>query len=178
MGNIYSTLAPPAQQGYLKVSSPGYSRRGKLASAQHNEAALPESAFHSMLTLERQRAERSRKPFVLMLLDAHLENGAAKGILRQAVDVVLVTKRETDLVGWYREAAILGVIFTEVNMDVTHPVTGTLRSKIEAAAIKHLGPVKAAKIFFSFHVFPEAWEQDDADRVASANLCHGLRYLA
>jgi hypothetical protein len=176
MGNSYSRVAAPTEQEYIKVSSPGYSYLGNLAPARHDEAALPESVFHSMLTLERQRAERSRKPFVLMMLDAHLENGAAAGILRQAVDVVLTTKRETDLVGWYSEAAILGVIFTEVKIDVKHPVTETLRSKIETAVIKHLGPVKAAKIFLSLHVFPESWEQDDSGRLASANLCPDLDY--
>ena len=70
-----------------------------------------------MLTLERRRAERSRKPFVLMLLDANLENGTAEEILRQAVDIVVASKRETDLVGWYKQGAILGVIFTEVNLE-------------------------------------------------------------
>ena len=176
MGNSYSRVGTPTEQESIKFFSLGYSRRVNPAPAQHDKAALPESVFRSMLMLERQRAERSRKPFVLMLLDAHLENGAAKGILRQAVDVVLVTKRETDLVGWYREAAILGVIFTEVKIDVKHPVTGTLRSKIETAVIEHLGPVKAAKIFFSLHVFPESWEQDDSGRVANAKLCPDLDY--
>jgi hypothetical protein len=127
-----------------------------------------------MLTLERQRAERSRRPFVLMLLDAHFETGSAAGILQHAVDVILATKRETDLVGWYKEGVIVGVIFTEVNMNVNESVTETLHSKIEAAIIKHLGPEKAARIFFSLHVFPENWERDVVNQDAVARVCADL----
>ena len=34
---------------------------------------LPQEAFHKMITLERKRTERSRKPFLLMLLDTGSE---------------------------------------------------------------------------------------------------------
>jgi hypothetical protein len=147
LGIIHSKFAPWAQQELLKAtdSEANYSHIRSHASAKH-ETVLSESVFDSILTLERQRAERSRKPFVLMLLDAHLENGSATRILTLAVDVVLATRRETDLVGWYRKGTILGVIFTEVMVDPKHLVTETLRSKIEAAAIKCLGPTIAGKI--------------------------------
>src|SRR5258707_12154950 len=75
--------------------------------AAQAESAIPEDVFHSLLTLERKRAERSRKQFVLMLMDAHLENGSAAGILKEAVEIVIASKRETDLIGWYRQAPFL-----------------------------------------------------------------------
>jgi len=134
------------------------------------EEALLENVFHSMLTLERRRAERSRKPFVLMLLDANLENGTAEAILRQAVEIVVVSKRETDLVGWYKQGAILGIIFTEVNLDGEVPITHTLRSKIETAFIKHLGRDRAAKIAISVHIFPESWDKNSTGWVADSKL--------
>src|SRR5258708_26848213 len=68
--------------------------------AAQAESAIPEDVFHSLLTLERKRAERSRKQFVLMLMDAHLENGSAAGILKEAVEIVIASKRETDLICW------------------------------------------------------------------------------
>lgn len=170
MGNSRSKLAPPGKLESVKMApTPTHSRTLDRTPAQH-ETTLPESVFHSMLTLERRRAERSRKPFVLMLLDANLENGAAEGILRQAVDAVLSIKRETDLVGWYKESAILGVIFTEVSLDGESPITDTLRTKIEKAFIKHLGSDKAAKIAISLHVFPESWNRNQLDRVADSKL--------
>jgi hypothetical protein len=159
MGNTYSKLAPWALLDPPKGSTTKTSDL-RDTSSTFVEDAVSGNVFESMLNLERQRAERSRKPFVLMLLDAHLENGAAAPILRQAVDVILATKRETDLVGWYKEDAIVGVIFTEVNLNLKQSIPETLHSKIETAIVKHLGPTNAAKIFFSLHVFPENWEQD------------------
>jgi len=173
MGNSYSRISPPGQrESQLKVAAPNYSRR--FDGAQEGEV-LVENVFHSMLTLERRRAERSRKPFVLMLLDANLENGAAEEILRQAVSIVVASKRETDLIGWYKQDAILGIIFTEVSMEGDLPITETLRTKIESAFIKHLGRERTAKIAISLHVFPESWDKDSSGWVADSKLYPDLK---
>jgi lipopolysaccharide/colanic/teichoic acid biosynthesis glycosyltransferase len=173
MGNSYSRISPPGQRdSHLKVAGPNYTRR--LDGAPENEVLI-ESVFYSMLTLERRRAERSRKPFVLMLLDAHLENGAAEEILRQATRVVVESKRETDLVGWYKQDAILGIIFAEVSMDGDLPITETLRAKMEAAFVKHLGRDRAAKIAISLHIFPESWDKDSSGWVADSKLYPDLK---
>src|SRR5579863_1753189 len=166
MGNSYSRVTPPGQREPLfKVPEPNDSRH-----AANPEEVLAESVFHSMLTLERRRAERSRKPFVLMLLDANLENGAAEEILTQAESVIVASTRETDLVGWYKHTDILGVIFSEVSVTAELPITETLRKKIETAFIKHLGRERAAKIAISLHVFPENWDKDSPGWVADSKL--------
>ena len=173
MGNSYSRISPPGlREPDLRVSRPNFSRQ---SDGTEHEEVLVESVFHSMLTLERRRAERSRKPFVLMLLDANLENGAAEEILRQAVDIVVTSKRETDLVGWYKNGAILGVIFTEVNLDGEVPITDTLRTKIETAFIKHLGRDRAARISISVHIFPETWDKNSSGWVADSKLYPDLK---
>jgi lipopolysaccharide/colanic/teichoic acid biosynthesis glycosyltransferase len=173
MGNTYSRISPTGQrEPHLKVSEPNYSRQSDGAEP---EELLPENVFHSMLTLERRRAERSRKPFVLMLIDANLENGTAEVILRQAVDIVVASKRETDLVGWYKQGAILGIIFTEVTLEGDLPITETLRSKMETAFIKHLGRERSAKIAISLHIFPESWDKDSSGWVADSKLYPDLK---
>jgi len=173
MGNSYSRISPPRQrESQLKVSEPNYSR---LSDSAEQEDVLAENIFHSMLTLERRRAERSRKPFVLMLLDANLENGAAEEILRQAVDIVVASKRETDLVGWYKRGAILGIIFTEVNLEGEVPIAEMLRTKIEIAFVKHLGRDRAAKIAISLHIFPESWDKNSIGWVADSKLYPDLK---
>ena len=169
MLRVVSKIVPMHEVERIRDVETKYSRDFDRASAQM-ETAIPENLFHSMLTIERRRAERSQKQFVMMLMDADLENGSSTGILRDAVDVVLVTKRETDLVGWYRESAILGVIFTEVNTVADCPIAETLRTKFETALAKHLGREKAAKITISFHVFPEAWDMNDSGWVADTKL--------
>ena len=125
MRNSFSRVAPAGVQESTRTTETKYSHNFDQASTQ-TEDALAENIFHSMLTLERRRAERSRKPFVLMLLDANLENGSAAAILKESVDIILIAKRETDLVGWYKESAILGVIFTEVTIEGESPITEIL----------------------------------------------------
>jgi lipopolysaccharide/colanic/teichoic acid biosynthesis glycosyltransferase len=138
--------------------------------AAQAESAIPEDVFHSLLTLERKRAERSRKQFVLMLMDAHLENGSAAGILKEAVEIVIASKRETDLIGWYRQGAILGVIFTEVNAGTDRPITEILRNKFETTLAERLGKSRSAKIAVSFHVFPEIWDKNQSGWQADSKL--------
>lgn len=173
MANSYAKISVARQQdSELKVSEPKYSQ---IATGAENDEALAENVFHSMLSLELQRANRSRKPFVLMLLDANLENGPAEEILRKAVEVVLATKRETDLFGWYRQGAILGIIFTEVSVEEELPITATLRNKIETAFVKQLGRDRASKIAMSMHVFPESREDEDAIGVADSKSYSDLQ---
>jgi lipopolysaccharide/colanic/teichoic acid biosynthesis glycosyltransferase len=168
MGDTYSKIAPLGDSDFGELLGPKSSSRQR--GIQGEEATLPENAFHSMLTLERRRAERSRKQFVLMLLDANLENGTAARTLLQAADIVAASKRDTDLIGWYRSGAILGVIFTEVNTEGERPVTQILREKVETGLAKHLGPDRAARIAISTHLFPENWDKNDAGWTADSKL--------
>lgn len=175
MGNSYSRISSPSQREAQPSLATTSAARPGFDSRSQREDVLMESVFHSMLTLERRRAERSRKPFVLMLLDANLENGTAESILLQAVDILVATKRETDLVGWYKNGSIVGVIFTEVNLEGEVPIGDTLRIKVETAFIKHLGRERAARVAISMHVFPESWDKDSTGWVADSKLYPDLK---
>ena len=116
MGNGYSRIPALWEQGVLRSTA------RKAASAvgslmEDREDVLQEESFRSMLTLERRRAERSRKPFVLMLLDASafIEEKAADRFMTGVCSALLKSTRETDLIGWYEKGVVLGVIFTEVS---------------------------------------------------------------
>jgi GGDEF domain-containing protein len=176
MANSFSKIVSPANPVPPKQPVPRYSQQEEFGvPSAHNEKALTEGVFHSLLTQERRRADRSRNPFVLMLLDANLEDGTPAQILRRAADIVLASKRETDLVGWYRQDVILGVIFTEVNVEGEAPVTELLRAKIETALIKHLGRELGAKIAISLHLFPESFDKDYTGWVADSKLYPDLK---
>src|SRR5216684_5252208 len=133
---------------------------------------LQEETFHNMLTLERRRAERSRKPFVLMLLDAGPsgEAEATDRLVSQVTSVLLKSTRETDLVGWYKKGAILGVIFTEISLEFTTPITEILRSKVVSALHKELSNRVASKLVVTVHLFPENRDRDGAETVADIRL--------
>jgi hypothetical protein len=148
MGDSTLKFTPGLREAEVKSTRLGQSPRSIGA---RQDAVLDERIFHSMLTLERRRAERSRKPYVLMLLDANVEGGSSDAILKEAITVIMAAKRETDLIGWYRVGAILGVIFTEVSLEGKLPVTDTLRTKIETALIKNMGMDRASRIAISMH---------------------------
>jgi len=75
---------------------------------------LAEAAFRQMIAVERKRTERSKAPFLLMLLETDLAEGSKECIatLDAVTRVLLASSRDTDLIGWYEEKAILGAIFT------------------------------------------------------------------
>ncbi|MGH9681766.1 MAG: sugar transferase [Candidatus Acidiferrales bacterium] len=174
MANSYTKVSSSGKEDSAKQAVPVFPQ-GIEITPSRDESALAESAFHTLLTHERRRAERSRKPFVLMLLDASLEDGDEADILKQAVEIILATKRETDLVGWYKSGLILGVIFTEVNVSGELPITETLRTKVENALIKHLGREAAAKISISLHLFPESWDKNHDGWTADSKLYPDLK---
>ena len=76
---------------------------------------LPQQLFLKLLCLERKRAERSGRRFVLMLLDpGRLLQSAKARVMQNVVLAISQSTRDTDLKGWYKDGAIVGVIFTEV----------------------------------------------------------------
>ena len=129
-----------------------------------------EPVFQALLTRERRRAERSRKPFVLMLLDAHRENGLADRVLRQALAAVCGAARQTDVIGWYKRDAIAGVIFTELGDGVASEIADSLKAKVRSCVDRALGRDLAAKLVISVHLFPQSWDRDHAGWVADAKL--------
>src|SRR6266700_3961923 len=97
---------------------------------------LPEPLFLRALCLERKRAERSRKLFVLMLLDAAKSFPGSNGdnvLLNKAVSAIFPSIRETDSGGWYKEDTALGVIFVELGAMDKQSILIALRIKVIAA---------------------------------------------
>jgi lipopolysaccharide/colanic/teichoic acid biosynthesis glycosyltransferase len=145
------------------------SRVGHMA---EREGVLQQETFQALLTLERRRAERSRKPFVLMLLDSHAvhANGDSARFAARLASVVSDATRETDLVGWYEKDTILAVIFTEVSFEGKNPVTEVLHSKVLKALRENLDHKLAAKLIVTVHLFPESWDKGRGDSVVDVKL--------
>jgi lipopolysaccharide/colanic/teichoic acid biosynthesis glycosyltransferase len=169
MGNSHLKISfgeeKPPQGNNRKLSRVG-------SAATRRQEILREDTLHAMLTLERRRAERSRKPFVLMLLDSHAvpKNGNGAKFTEQLTSVVCDATRETDLIGWYEEGSILAVIFTEISLEGANPITEVLHSKVVAALRENIDHRLAPKLVVTVHLFPESWDQDRPDRVADIRL--------
>src|SRR5262252_4888352 len=167
MGNGYSRIPALWEQGVLRSTTRrAASVVGSLMESR--EEVLLEESFRSMLTLERRRAERSRKPFVLMLLDASafIEEKTSERSLSRMCSVLLKSTRETDLIGWYEKGVVLGVIFTEVSCEAETPITEVLRSKVLEALHGELGRKVASNLVVTTHLFPEKAGQDKGEKIA------------
>lgn len=116
-----------------------------------------EELFTKLLSLERKRAERSRRPFVLMLVEAgkHLQANRRNAAFERLAVALSLSIRETDICGWYKEGSVIGVILTEIGSADTNELRNTMLTKVDSALRTTLGPSQIGEIRISFHVFPE-----------------------
>jgi len=123
---------------------------------------LDESDFRRIISLERRRTERSKKPFLLMLLDFGGRVPADNHIrsLRKALNGLALSTRETDVKGWYRQNAVVGVVFTDLDIENRNDVLGTMLARVIGSLREHLTFEQLNQVSISFHIFPEKWEQD------------------
>ncbi len=115
-----------------------------------------EDHFNRMLSLERKRTQRSKKPFILMLLDiSKLMNPHPNLVLIRRIGKVLEDcLRETDVRGWYRKGSIIGVICTEL-ATACQTTCDTILGKCFQSLARELDHRELEKIDITFHVFPE-----------------------
>jgi len=126
---------------------------------------LSEGTFHQMIALERKRSERSQRPFVLLLIDrGRMHPGDEQGpVLLDVLSALEGTTRETDVTGWYKTNAVVGVMFTEIVLD-NNAVLSTIFPRIATVLRDRLDTEQFSRIKFSFHVFPDNWGVQDSDR--------------
>jgi lipopolysaccharide/colanic/teichoic acid biosynthesis glycosyltransferase len=131
---------------------------------------LHEDAFVSMLYLERRRAERTQKRFVLVLVDlcsVKVDGEKIRNVQKMVAEISNAT-RETDIIGWYVENGIIGVIGTELGDATPELIQKRFLEKMRLAFEQGIGKEKASGISVSFHFFPE--DIGDADQDHSANI--------
>jgi lipopolysaccharide/colanic/teichoic acid biosynthesis glycosyltransferase len=132
---------------------------------------LSEETFHRKIAQERKRSERSQRPFVLLLIDAGANRPAeAQGrLLLNLLPALQGATRETDVTGWYRENAVIGIMFTEVALE-NDAVLSTILARIDAVVRNQLDKKEFTQVNFSFHVYPDDWNSDDSGRPSNPTL--------
>lgn len=134
-----------------------YPRRDYAGNVQISETALQraslgQQAFHRLISLERRRAERSRKSFLLMLVDAGQRPFST---CEKIMAALMPMTRETDIVGWYKEGAIAGVLFTEIAEDDLTLTSAAIMSRVSKTLKSHLTAQQFDEVSLSFHLLPE-----------------------
>jgi len=135
-------------------------------------SVLSEEAFQRMISVERKRTERSRKPFLLMLLDTghHPTSGKNGKALGNILSVLLAATRETDVTGWYKDHSVVGVMFTELLIDGKNLILSTMLTRVTNALRDNLTFEQFNQISISFHLFPEDWDHDGSQRPSNPTL--------
>jgi lipopolysaccharide/colanic/teichoic acid biosynthesis glycosyltransferase len=130
--------------------------------ATYGREILNQDAFQRVIALERRRTERSRKPFVLMLLDMgdHLPSAATAKSLSRLLGAISLCTRATDVAGWYKADRVIGFMFTEIAMEDRRTTVSTIISRVSDMLRDHLSLEQFNRVSVSFHVFPEDWEQE------------------
>jgi lipopolysaccharide/colanic/teichoic acid biosynthesis glycosyltransferase len=132
------------------------------ASSLGDRGILNAEAFRRMIALERKRSERSRKPFMLLLLDMGdaLPSEKTGRILGKILSALSLTTRDTDVTGWYSNNCVVGVMFTEITTEDGSAIPGTIIARVTETLRRNLALEQFNRVSLSFHVFPEDWNHD------------------
>jgi lipopolysaccharide/colanic/teichoic acid biosynthesis glycosyltransferase len=137
-----------------------------------DRGVLDEESFHRTISLERKRTERSRKPFLLMLLDLGncLPLDKDGKVLAKILAALSLSTRETDVTGWYASRSVVGVMFTEVAIDCRGSILSTMMSRVSETLRSNLSLEQFNRISIAFHLFPEDWDHDIPERPSNPAL--------
>ena len=107
-----------------------------------------------------------------MLLDCGklLKTVNQASISADLVSAIHQATRDTDLKGWYKEGSIIGVIFTEVDGLEEKAIVRLLSNKLTDALFSTLAVRHVNEIQFSFHVFPDDWDDDGSGQPVTSSL--------
>jgi len=138
---------------------------------------LAREPFVRMLYLERKRSERSGRSFILMLLETArlLRAESDVGVLKEVLQAVSHSTRETDITGWYKDGSVIGVIFTELGANTDgKSAARALLTRVTNALASTLSIKQINQISLTFHVFPEDWSKDGSSGGIEASLYDDL----
>lgn len=133
---------------------------------------LDEVSLQEKIACERRRTERSNRPFLLMLLDrGHRNSDEPSGqVLKEMLSALSASIRETDVIGWYWENTVIGVVFTEVAADEGKSSLSTMIARVSEILRDTLDMQQFSQIGMSFHVYPECSDHGGQRSLGNATL--------
>jgi lipopolysaccharide/colanic/teichoic acid biosynthesis glycosyltransferase len=133
---------------------------------------LNEGTFRRMIAVERKRTERSREPFLLMLLEVGNRQGSEKNgkALDNMLSVLLLSIRETDVIGWYKDRTAVGVMFTGLAGNDKSSILSVILSRVSTTLRNQLTPDQFNQVSISFHFFPDDWDHENPGRPSNPSL--------
>jgi lipopolysaccharide/colanic/teichoic acid biosynthesis glycosyltransferase len=141
------------------------------ASTPLDRNLLDTGAFSRAIAIERRRVDRSKKLFVLMLVDLGplgREDQSSKRI-QTVLGGVSSSIRETDVIGWHC-TGVLGIIFTEIDAAVRNSVVSTLVQRVQGVLYEMLSFVDYSRVSIATYTYPEEWDGEVPHRPSSPVL--------
>jgi lipopolysaccharide/colanic/teichoic acid biosynthesis glycosyltransferase len=136
-----------------------------------DRVVLNDESFQRTLSLERKRTERSRKPFLLMLLEfGDILPKESSRALGTVISALSASTRATDVVGWFKNNSVVGVLFTEIIIDDQSSIVSTMMARVSETLGQSLTLDQFNQVKISFHVFPEPWDGGMLDRPSNPML--------
>lgn len=140
--------------------------------ASADRLPLDEDTFKRMIAIERKRTERSKTPFLLMLLE--LTNSETEEKNRTTLEIIvsamMSTSRDTDIIGWYKDRAVVGVLFTGLVGDDKSAIADMIVNRVSASLQDELSLETFQQVSISFHFFPDDWDHDKPGRLNNPAL--------
>jgi lipopolysaccharide/colanic/teichoic acid biosynthesis glycosyltransferase len=150
----------------LDVSRPVFSSSNSM------QEILPENVFLGILCLERKRAERSNKKFLLLLLD--VEDATSIGRRAEIVTGIIkatdAVRRDTDPAGWYKRNSILGIIFTDLGALDNTATLDRLLDRIREALHTYLSDGDVKHVHVTAHFFSDELKGEEPKTSANPTL--------
>lgn len=133
---------------------------------------LDEAGFRRSIAVERKRSERSKEPFLLMLMEVGSDPASAENqrVLECMLGVLRASSRETDVIGWYKEQAIFGVMFTGLIITDKSLILTTILTRVSEMLRHELTFEQFNEVSLSFHFFPDEWDHGSSDRPSNSAL--------
>jgi lipopolysaccharide/colanic/teichoic acid biosynthesis glycosyltransferase len=115
------------------------------------------ASFTKILCLERKRTDRSQKPFLLLLLELKLRLRDGQQwrchLITNVIQALHSCARQTDVIGWYKHNAVMGVIFTELRHGELS--VGKILERVYTALQARLTPEQINAVTLSTYVYPQ-----------------------
>jgi lipopolysaccharide/colanic/teichoic acid biosynthesis glycosyltransferase len=131
---------------------------------------LDAESFRRVIAVERKRTERSKAPFVLMLVELAQNSEKVAPALETVMSVLLASSRDTDQVGWYRAKTTIGVLFTGLIGGDKSAILMTILSRATNTLREELSFEQFSKISISLHYYPDDWDESGPGRPSNPAL--------
>ncbi len=122
-----------------------------------------EHDFCEMLIFELKRSQRSMKSLILMRLDiSGMKNPARAHVTTKLIKAFTTGIRDTDIRGWHKQEAVLGILFTDIESASPNSVMDILFHRVMARLASQIDRTLMPKVNVTFLLYTKGTLQSVA----------------